>query len=169
MTAAQPWFNLALGVSPSEGAAGSLQVNLTFYGRLDDVSQLQQAISGTPTATPLPAAAGVPVIAGAGGLTASACVTGCPIERRVPTSGPGVCAAGARTLTLDCTPLSGKCGDVYPVSVALVRQGSSSPLARFTTFLTYQEPTAVSATGWPLRVGVVVPFTAAGGPPWRTR
>ena len=70
-----------------------------------------------------------------------------------PTSGPGVCAAGSHTLTLDCTPLTGKCGDVYPVSVALVRQGSSSPLARFTTFLTYQEPTAVSATGGPLRVG----------------
>ncbi len=163
VTAAQPWFNLALGVSPDEGSAGSLQVNLTFYGRLDDVSQLQQAISGVPTATPLLRLPPVPVISEAGGLTASACVTVVPNSSAgVPTSGPGVCPAGSHTLTLDCTPLSGKCGDVYPVSVALVRQGSSSPLARFTTFLTYQEPTAVSATGGPLRVGVVVPVTAAG-------
>jgi Family of unknown function (DUF6049) len=163
VTAAQPWFNLALDVSPDEGPTASLQVNLTFYGRLDDVSQLQQAISGAPTATPLLRLPPVPVIADAGGLTASACVTVVPDSSAgVPTSGPGVCAAGSHTLTLGCTPLSGKCGDVYPVSVALVRQGSSSPLARFTTFLTYQEPMAVSATGGPLRVGVVVPVTSAG-------
>ena len=163
VTAAQPWFNLALGVSPAEGSASALSVNLTFYGRLDDLSQLQQATSGTPTATPLLRLTSVPVTASAGGLSASACVTVVPdSSASVPASGPGVCAAGSHTLTLDCTPLSGKCGDVYPVSVALVRQGSSSPLARFTTFLTYQEPTAVSAAGGPLRVGVVVPVTAAG-------
>ena len=162
VTAEQPWFNVSLGVSANEGAASSLQVNLTFYGRMGDVSQLQQATAGTPTAAVLLRLT-EPVTAGAGGLGATACV---PIVRDssddIPPTGPGSCAPGAKTLDLDCTPLSGKCGDVYPVSVALVRQGSSSPLARFTTFLTYQEPSAVSATGGPLRVGVVVPVAAGG-------
>ena len=58
-------------------------------------------------------------------------------------------------------PLADECGDVYPVSVALTRSGSSSPLARFTTFLTYQQPNAVSPTGGALRVGVVVPVTGS--------
>ena len=53
---------------------------------------------------------------------------------------------------------------MYPVAVALLRQGSTTPLARFTTFLTYQEPGAIGEGG-PLRVGVVVPVTAAGAPP----
>ena len=162
VTADQPWFNLSLGISPNEGAAASLQVNLTFYGRMGDISQLQQATTGTPTAEVLLRLT-EPVTAGAGGLEAAACV---PVARDsgddIPTTGTGACAPGARTLTLDCTPLSGKCGDVYPVSVALVRQGSSTPLERFTTFLTYEEPSAVSATGGALRVGVVLPVTAGG-------
>ena len=57
------------------------------------------------------------------------------------------CPAGAPTVTLGCTPGDGTCGDVYPVSVALERQGSTSPLARFTTFLTYQEPGLSSSVG----------------------
>ncbi len=162
VTATQPWFNLALGVSRGEGAAGSLLVNLTFYGRVDDASDLQQAISGTPTASVLRRLT-EPVTAVAGGLTAAACVTVVPdADASPPATGPGICPAGAPTLTLGCTPLTGRCGDVYPVSVALVRQGSSTALARFTTFLTYQEPQAVSETGGPLRVGVVVPVTTGG-------
>ena len=35
VTPAQPWFSLALGVSPSAGSAADLHVSLTFYGRLD--------------------------------------------------------------------------------------------------------------------------------------
>ena len=70
------------------------------------------------------------------------------------------CAAGSPTLTLSCTPLTGRCGDVYPVAVALFRQGSSTPLGHFTTFLTYQEPTAVGGDG-ALRVALVLPV--AGG------
>jgi hypothetical protein len=61
VSAAQPWFNLDLGVSPSEGAASSLQVNLTFYGRFDDDSDLQQAMSGPPSGTPLAHVDDVPV------------------------------------------------------------------------------------------------------------
>jgi hypothetical protein len=74
-----------------------------------------------------------------------------------PATGPGACAGGGSTLVLGCTPLTGRCGDVYAVTVALERVGSSSPLQRFTTFLTYQEPTAISPTGGRLNVGVVVP------------
>ncbi len=163
VTATQPWFNLALEVSASEGPASGLRVSLTFYGRVNSGSQLQQAISGTPTGTPLGRMPPVPVTAAAGGMTASACVTILPdSSASPPSSGTGVCAAGAPTLTLGCSPAADECGDVYPVSVALARQGSSSPLARFTTFLTYQQPSAVSATGGALRVGVVVPVTADG-------
>ena len=81
-----------------------------------------------------------------------------------PSGGPGICAAGAPggTLTLGCTPSNDDCQGVYAVSVALERSGSSSPLSRFTTFLTYQQPSAMSASGGPLRVGVVVPVTTGG-------
>ena len=150
VSAAQPWFNLALGVSPTEGAASSLQVNLTFYGRFDDASDLQQALSGTPSGTPLLRVDDVPVTDVAGVLTAAACVTVLPdSDASAPSSGPGICAAGVPggTLTLGCTPSTDECEGVYAVSVALVRSGSSSPLSRFTTFLTYQQPNAMSATG----------------------
>src|SRR6202034_3927424 len=100
VTAAQPWFNIALGVTPSDGPASGLRVDLTFYGRLDDASQLQQSISGTPSTTPLLHDDGVPVEAGIGGLTASACVT---VEANdsasPPSSGSGICAANTPTLT----------------------------------------------------------------------
>jgi hypothetical protein len=163
VTAAAPWFNLSLGVSPSEGAASGLSVSLTFFGRVNDASDLQAATSGTPTSSPLLRMPNIPVTQTASGLSAAACVTVVPNSSATPpTSGEGICAgAGTRTLTLGCTPLSGRCGDVYPVSVALVRQGSSSPVSRFTTFLTYEEPTAVSATGGALRVGLVLPVTAS--------
>ena len=166
VTAQQPWFNIALGVGSSEeaaagsaGAAG-LHVSLTFYGRLDDSSQVQQAISGSPPTSALGRPIDVPVSAsGPAGLTASACVTVLPEESAgAPAAGPGACAAGSPTLTMPCTPLTGRCGDVYPVGVALLRQGSSTPLAHFTTFLTYQEPMAVG-DGGPLRVALVVPVS----------
>ncbi len=83
----------------------------------------------------------------AGGLTAAACVTVLPdSSASAPSSGPGICAAGVPggTLTLGCTPSTDECEGVYAVSVALVRTGSSSPLSRFTTFLTYQQPNAMS-------------------------
>jgi hypothetical protein len=163
VTATQPWFNLTLRVSSAEGPAGALGVSLTFYGRVNSVSQLQQAISGTPSGTPLRRMPAVPVSSVAGGLTATDCITVLPdSSASAPSSGPGVCAPGAPTLTLGCSPAADECGDVYPVSVALVRQGSSTPLARFTTFLTYQQPAAVSVTGGALRVGVVLPVTAGG-------
>jgi Family of unknown function (DUF6049) len=162
VTADQPWFNIDLAVSPAVGTASNLTVSLTFYGRVDNASQLQQAVSGTPTTSPLRRLTGLPVTAGAGGLTAAECVTVLPDpSASPPTSGAGICAPGAPTLTLGCTPSTDECGDVYAVSVALVRSGSSSPVSRFTTFLTYQQPGAVGGTG-ALRVGVVAPVTAGG-------
>ncbi len=162
VTATQPWFNVAFGIGPSAGPATGLHVSLTFYGRLDDFSQLQQAIGGTPPTAEL-LESDIPVGPGATGLTASTCVTVLPEDgATAPASGPGSCAAGdTTTLTLGCKPLTGRCGDVYPVAVALERQGDAAPLAHFTTFLTYQEPQAVGEGG-PLRVGVVVPVAAGG-------
>ena len=164
LTADQPWFNLAVGVSPSVGTPSTLSVSVSFYGRLVDTSDLQQAISGTPGGSPLLRETGIPVTAAGGGLSAATCVTVVPnSSASVPATGDGICPAGSpRTMTLGCQPLKDECEGVYPVSVALVRQGSSTPVARFTTFLTYQQPTAVSPTGGALRVGVVVPVAAGG-------
>jgi hypothetical protein len=163
VTADQPWFNLLVDVSPGAGAPSSLSVSLSYYGRLVDGSDLQQAISGTPSGTPLLRETGIPISESATGPAAATCVTVVPnASASVPATGDGICTAGARTMTLDCEPLDDDCQGVYPVSVALVRQGSSTPVARFTTFLTYQQPNAESQTGGPLRVGIVVPVSASG-------
>ena len=169
MTPAQPWFSLALGVSPSVGSAAGLSVNLTFYGRLDDDSQLQESLNATPQGTTLLHETDLPVTSGDGALSATSCVTVVPNgDANPPSSGPGVCPSGSRTLTLGCTPGVGVCPDVYPVSVALERQGDSTPVARFTTFLTYQEPPAGGEGGpLPLRVGVIVPVSPRTG--WSPR
>ncbi len=164
VTADQPWFNIALAVSPRAGAASDLTVSLTFYGRITDASDLQQAISGTPRSSQRGRVTGLPVTSGSGGLTAAACVTVLPNSgSSAPSTGPGVCAPGpsSSTLTLGCSLSTDLCAGVYAVSVALVRTGSSNPVSRFTTFLTYQQPAAVGDTGQ-LRVGVVVPVTTAG-------
>jgi hypothetical protein len=163
VSSAQPWFNIALGVSPTEGTTSTLRVSLTFFGRFDDASDLQQALSSTPTSTPLLKLNDVPVTAGVGGLSAAACVTVLPdADTTPPSSGTGICANGSSTLDLGCTPSTDLCEGVYAVAVALERTGSSSPLDHFTTFLTYQQPDAMSASGGPLRVGLVVPVTTGG-------
>jgi hypothetical protein len=56
------------------------------------------------------------------------------------------------------------CGDVYPVSVALLRQGDGTPVARFTTFLTYQEPQGPVGGDGPLRVALITPVAGAAAP-----
>ncbi len=167
VTPAQPWFNIALGVNPNVGSASDLHVNLTFYARISADSQLQQALAGTPQEDVLGRDSGVPVTAAAdGSLSAGACVTVVPDEEATPpATGVDICPAGNQnTLSLDCTPDTGECGDIYPVSVALERNGDSTPVARFTTFLTYQEPgiKASDGPGGPLLVGVIVPITPAG-------
>ncbi len=162
VTAAAPWFNLTLGVSGALGPASGLRVSMTFYGRIDDASQLQQAVNGTPGTAALLRLPAIPVSQTGANLGTSACVTVIPeAGASTPTSGEGVCAGGSPVLSLDCKPDTGTCGDVYPVSVALVREGQSTPVSRFTTFLTYQEPHGPVGHGGPLRVGLVVP--AQGG------
>jgi Family of unknown function (DUF6049) len=94
--------------------------------------------------------------------TAALCVTVVPqSDSQAPATGDGACAPNQPTIVLGCTPLTGKCGDVYPVAVALLRQGSSTPVAHFTTFLTYQEPSAVGAGG-SLDVALVLPAAGQG-------
>jgi Family of unknown function (DUF6049) len=179
VTPQQPWFSLSLGVGDTSVPAGQLHVSLTFYSRLDDESQFAQATGGVPQKSVLLRDSPVPVsqttgpsgvgVGVGGGRVANVCVT---VERdsddTPPTTGTGVCPADSDTLVLGCTPGTGRCGDVYPVSVALLRQASpsssSTTVARFTTFLTYQEagqPGAVGAGG-PLRVGVVLPVSSSG-------
>ncbi|HEY1652800.1 MAG TPA: DUF6049 family protein [Acidimicrobiales bacterium] len=164
VTPTLPWFNMTLGVGRAAGSTNGLHVSVTFYSRLDSSSQLQQAISGTPDGTVLLRESDIPVSGGGAGSAAAVCV---PVQRddadTPPASGVGVCAAGSKSLDLGCTPLSGTCGDVYPVSVALDRQNSTTPIARFTTFLTYQEADAPGSMGLggPLQVGLVLPVANA--------
>jgi hypothetical protein len=102
VTADQPWFNLAVGVSRGEGAASNLSVSVAIYGRIVDGSDLQQAISGTPSGNPQFRETGLPVGEGAGGLTAATCVTVVPnSSASVPTTGDGICAAGSHTFSMD--------------------------------------------------------------------
>jgi len=164
VTPSAPWFNISLGTSPADSG---LHLSLTFYGRLDNGSQLQQAISGTPTTGVLGRVPSIPfsTVTTTGIPTADVCVNVLPnADASAPASGTGSCPSGSGTLILGCTPYTGICGDVYPVSVALERTGASAPVARFTTFLTYEEPTAVGQGG-ALRVGVVVPVGAGGVTP----
>ena len=166
VTPDQPWFNVTVGVSASEGSAAGLRVSMTYYSRLDSASQLQQAIDGTPGGSVLGRYPDVAVTSGTGsqgpgpGSTASACVTVLRDARDTPpASGTDVCATGSLSIDMGCTPLSGTCGDVYPVAIALYRQNSTTPVARLTTFLTYQEAGAPGSIGrgGPLNVGLVLP------------
>ncbi len=162
VTPAQPWFNITFGVSPAAGPVSSLHVNLTFYGRLDNTSELQQAENGSPSTGAL-LHDDVAVSAIPGGLSATACVTVLPEDSATaPAGGLGMCPAGAPTLVLGCTPLNGTCPDVYPVTASLVRQGATSSVARFTTFLTYDEPEGPRGGTGSLRVGLVVPINRGG-------
>ncbi|HUE08782.1 MAG TPA: DUF6049 family protein [Acidimicrobiales bacterium] len=162
VTPDQPWFNVTVGVNPSEGAATGLRVSVTYYSRVDSGSQVQQAIDGTPGGSVLGRQPDVAVTGGSqgGGLTASSCVTVLRDTRDTPpTSGVGACAPAMGSIDMGCTPLRGECGDVYPVGIALYRQNSTNPVARLTTFLTYQEAGAPGSigNGGPLNVGVVLP------------
>ncbi len=122
ITPANPWFNVTAGVSPSEGSAGQLRVSFTYYSRLVGASQLQQAIGGSPGGSVL-GRQSVAVTGGSQGSTASSCVTVLRDSRDAPpATGAGVCAPGALSIDMGCTPNSGTCGDVYPVGIALYRQ-----------------------------------------------
>jgi hypothetical protein len=162
VTPDQPWFNVTVGVGASEGSAAALRVSVTYYARLDSASQLQQAINGTPGGNVLGRQPDVAVTSGSQGpgLTASSCVTVLRDTRDTPpATGAGACAPGTLTIDMGCTPMTGTCGDVYPVAIALYRQNSTTPVARLTTFLTYQEAGAPGSIGrgGPLNVGLVLP------------
>jgi Family of unknown function (DUF6049) len=167
VTPTAPWFTLSLGVGSSAGPAANLHVQLTFYSRINDPTHMTQATNGASPGGAVLTHFDAPVAATTDGLGVVACAVILPTnsaEAPTPTPGTlGVCPPGAQTVSLHCQPDEGECGDVYPVSVALYRQGTSAPLARFTTFLTYQEPeytSSISPTGGPLRVGVVLPVAS---------
>ena len=165
VTPDSPWFHLSLGVSPAAGDAGALSVSLTFYERITDASDLQQSIGSAPNSSPLKHEPPLPVAAGPGGLTTAACVTVLPnASASAPSSGTDACVPGpsSATLMLGCTLSTDECAGVYPVSVSLLRSGSATPVERFTTFLTYEQPAAISDASQQLRVGVVMPVGAGG-------
>jgi len=163
VTPAAPWFSLALAIGSQAGSAADLHVSVTMYGRITDGSQFQQAANGVPQEELLTRVPDVGVTATAAGLTAATCITVLYNDTSgAPTPAPGtagVCPAGGPTVNLHCTLGSGPCDDVYPVSIALLHAGDSTPVARFTTFLTYEEPGIAQppATGGPLRVSWIVP------------
>ena len=165
VTPNQPWFNIALAVGSAEGPVGALHVSLTFYGRVIDQSQFEQAVSALPAGSVLRSLPGIAVTKSKTGGEALACVTVLPDDAAsAPTTGTGACPADSPTVVLGCTPDIASCGDVYPVSVALLRQGSTVPVERFTTFLTYEEPLGPIGNDGPLRVSIIAPISGAGAP-----
>jgi hypothetical protein len=160
---AAPWFALTAQTGNDTGSVGDLHVEATFYNRINDETELGQATRAVPEKGILDHF-NWPVTATSDGRIAATCVTVLP-EQSVtpPTTAPPntvACPAGSPTLVLGCTPDEGVCGGVYPVSVALYR-GAGAPLARFTTFLTYQEPDISASDGpdGPLRVALVMPIS----------
>jgi hypothetical protein len=161
---AAPWFALTAQTGNDTGSVDDLHVEATFYNRINDETELAQATHAVPEK-------GVlnhfnwPVTTTSDGRLAATCVTVLPEPSVTPpaTAPPNTvaCPAGSPTLVLGCTPDEGICGGVYPVSVALYRQGTAAPLARFTTFLTYQEPDISASDGpdGPLRVALVLPVS----------
>jgi len=159
----QPWFDLSLAVGDGGVPASDLNVSLTFYSRIAYTSQFDQALGAVPQKGVLLRVPDVPVAETGQGRLAVACVTVLPeASASAPAAGSGACPAASPTLDLGCTPNTGECGDVYPVSVALLRQGASAPVARFTTFVTYQEPQGPEKNYPPLRVGLMAPVAGAG-------
>jgi hypothetical protein len=156
-----PWFDLDTDVGDAAVPANELHVSITFYSRIASASELQQDTSNTPRYELKSVT--IPVTQTSAGRVADGCVTVLPDESATPPGAAGTigaCAPGGPTVVLDCTPGNGTCGDVYPVSVALLRTGHSNPVSRFTTFLTYQEP-GIIGNGGQLRVSLVMPLTAA--------
>lgn len=169
VTPAAPWFTLSLAVGDDGVPVGDLHVGLTFYSRVGDASQFDQSVGAVPQKTALLRVPEVPVSGTGAERGATACVTVLPdSSASPPATGTGACASGSPTLVLGCTPDTGVCGDVYPVSVSLLRQGDATPVARFTTFLTYQEPQGPVGTDGPLRVGLIAPVLGTGAPAMAT-
>ncbi len=166
VTPTAPWFTTNLAVGEGGVPAADLHVSLTFYSRVGDASQFEQAVGAVPQKSVLLRVPDVPVTGTGAARVATACVTVLPESTATaPAGGTGACpSADTTTLVLDCTPATGVCGDVYPMSVALLRQGDATPLARFTTFLTYQEPQGPVGADGPLRVGLVAPVLGASAP-----
>ena len=162
---AAPWFALAAAAGSHTGPIGDLHVDVTFYNRIDNETEFAQATNAVPDKGVL-GHLNAPLVASANGRLAATCTIVVPEDSITPptTAPPNTvaCPAGSPTLILGCTPDEGVCGGVYPVSVALYRDGTDPPLARFTTFLTYQEPGVSASDGpdGPLRVGLVVPVSA---------
>jgi hypothetical protein len=161
VTPTAPWFTLALVVRDAAVPAADLHVSVTIYNRIDDFPQFQQAAGATPDKSVLLRVPDLPVSVTPAGDAASTCVTVLPdssVTAPTPAAGStGACPASGPTVLLGCEPDTAVCGDVYPVSVALLRKGSGTPVQRFTTFLTYQEPNGPAGTGGQLRVAVIAP------------
>ncbi|HEY1829679.1 MAG TPA: DUF6049 family protein [Acidimicrobiales bacterium] len=159
--ASAPWFNVTLGIGEPSIPAKQLHINLIFYDRISSLSQFEQFTGATPDNRVRSTVTDVAVTTTSGGRSASSCVTVLPnTSATAPTTTTGstnACPANAPIVYLNCTPGLDTCGDIYPVSVALYRQGNSNSLARFTTFLTYEQPSAVG-DGGALRVSWVLPL-----------
>jgi hypothetical protein len=169
VTPASPWFSLTVGAGPGTRAVNDLHVVVTFYSRINNETELNQAINAVPNQGVLGHFSASVAITATGDVAAT-CTTVLPDNAaQAPSTAPPTsvaCPAGAPSLILGCTPDDGTCGGVYPVSVALYRQGVTTALARYSTFLTYQEPGLSSSVGagGALRVGLIMPLSAPFSP-----
>jgi hypothetical protein len=157
-----PWFHMTVNVGDQQVPASQLRVTVTFYSRIEAASELAQATSGLPDESALNRVPiTLPITVNATSRSASICVTVLPgpsVAAPPAPAGAGAaeaCPSGAPIVYLNCTSGNGTCGQIHPVSVALQRMGTTNDISRFTTFLTYQEPT-VEGTGQ-LLVAMVMP------------
>ncbi len=143
-------------VLPSEPLAVRLDVNLpsasragttltvTVYDKLSSRSEFDQSVDAVPASSRILDPAQSVAVPATGPVALSM-----PVRTGAAARG----AAGGLSIALPCTPDTGNCPGVYPVSFALTRHGSSQTLGQLTTYLTYAE----GQSGSPLRVALMVP------------
>ncbi len=147
-------FSLGLSVThrPSRTQLG---IDLTVYTHLITRYSFDQTLSGTAQGTALyTSPSPIPLSC----LPDLGIVIDTSYSQVIRSTGSAQSLPCQPIVNLACTPSTGTCPGVYPVSVALVGLNSSEVVARLTTYLTYSE----SPSPTPLRFGLIVPF---GAPP----
>lgn len=149
-------FSLGLSVTP-RSQRRRLGLTVTVYTHLITRYSFDQTLSGRAQGTALyTSPAPIPLSC----LPQLSVVIDTSYSQVLHSSGSGEPSQCEPVVNLACTPSTGTCPGVYPVSIALVGLSSNDVVARLTTYLTYAE----SPSPTPLRFGFVVPFSASPSP-----
>jgi uncharacterized protein DUF6049 len=139
--------NFTLDLETGSGEPAGSEVGVTLYGALHTRSNFEQTLSTAPSGTPITRTTPVAVSTLPPGKHGGRALGIDVVTSTTP-------AGSLPDLDLDCTP--GTCTGVYPAVVSLYRSGdSTSPIAHFTTYLTYVENKSTPAAS--LRFAWIVP------------